>query len=175
MPPSSSTLRSLKERYGMLLWVLVLCVILVGAGTGLIIYRMVKATKEKNAASPSPAATASKKEKDSFENTTAGIEQNQQSTEGFNAAAHQTRELVYLYEPSCPFCVKFAPIWAEFEQQYAGPLILRKCTASSPEGQNFNVTGVPAVYLVIDGKQDKPFNDARKVENLMRFAKDNEQ
>ncbi len=184
MPSSSpsSTLRSLKDRYGMLIWVLILCVILVGAGTAIIIYRMVKASKAKSeqaAASAAPAAAS--KPKDSFENkgdTKASAEEDEEevppTTEKFKASQKKTRELVYLHEPSCPFCVKFTPVWNEFASQYSGPLTLRKYTASSEEGQQYTTAGVPAVYLVVDGRQEKPFNESRSVDNLLRFAKENE-
>ena len=179
MPSSSpsSMLRSLKDRYGMLIWVLILCVILVGAGTAIIIYRMVKTSKTKSEQASAPAAS---KPKDAFENkqqggTTAPVEEKENvSAEQFKSAPKQTRELVYLHEPSCPFCVKFTPVWNEFASQYSGPLKLSKYTASSAEGQQYTTAGVPAVYLVVDGRQDKPFNESRSVDNLIRFAKENE-
>jgi phosphate/sulfate permease len=45
----------MKEKYGVMLWVLVACTILVGIGTAFIIYRMYKTSKEKKAvAGPAP-------------------------------------------------------------------------------------------------------------------------
>lgn len=66
-----------------------------------------------------------------------------------------TKTLLYLYSPSCGYCVKFEPIFKKVSETFAGKCIFKKVDASSAEGQKlmqkYNGVFVPYV-LILDDK-----------------------
>ena len=81
--------------------------------------------------------------------------------------------LTYFYMDGCPHCVKFAPEWDNFSQNYNGSLKVRKVEQKtmSEQEKSLGIQGFPTV-MVIDknGKAETTYDGPRTAEGLKSFT-----
>jgi glutaredoxin len=87
--------------------------------------------------------------------------------------------ITFYYLEKCPWCVKFKPIWENFEQKVKETnlqVITRSVDGANPvnekEISKNNITGFPHVQLESD-KGPVVFKEDRTVDNLISFVKKN--
>jgi len=81
--------------------------------------------------------------------------------------------LILAYRDTCPYCVKFKPIWNKFKKKYENVIDIREVdvTKQPDVSADLGVKGVPAIILVNGGKV--VFKGERTLENLEKFVKEN--
>lgn len=88
------------------------------------------------------------------------------------------RSITYYYRPSCPYCVKFMPIWNELvsKNKYKTNITFSKvnCTDSKyadacASQRALGMKGVPYIVKTTDNKQ-VVFEKTRTLKNLMDFV-----
>lgn len=87
--------------------------------------------------------------------------------------------ITFYYLEKCPWCIKFKPIWEQFEQKVGETgLQVKTRTVDGADPVNEkeisknNITGFPHVQLESD-KGSVVFKEDRTVDNLISFVKKN--
>ena len=77
---------------------------------------------------------------------------------------------VKFFSPSCPHCVRMAPVWEELSQSSPDNVIADiDCTKNRDVCKRFDVQGVPSLQFIKNGKVCK-YSGNRDLESLVNFA-----
>lgn len=159
-----------RDRYTLLFWVLAGCTVVTVIITLLMMYRM--SQKPPVAAlKPGPAAATPGPK---VPQIPASAKPSARPTAVSDNFAASSRDIVYVYSNTCGWCERFNPVWKDFEDRYSGSLNVLKVEAREPQAKQYQVSGYPTVMVVDNGEQTALFKDERTVENLLRFARENE-
>ena len=169
----ATSIKTSKDKYTYLFWVLVACTVITVIITVFMMYRMsqkpaVPSQIAKVMPSQMPSQMPPQMQPQPIDPSEfVGANLGEKFAEG-------TADLIYIYSESCGWCDRFNPVWNDFSERYSGPLRVMKIEAKQPEAKSYNVTGYPTVIIMQNGVQKALFSDDRTVENLTKFAKSNE-
>lgn len=142
-----------RDKYNVLFWVLIGCTIITVIVTVFMMYRM---SEKPSIPKPSTIPTAVPE------------------PEAFIDTFTEASDIVYIYSENCGWCDRFNPVWQDFSERYKGSLRIVKVESKQPEARKYKVTGYPTVMVVKGGDETSLFKGDRTVENLMKFAQENE-
>lgn len=87
--------------------------------------------------------------------------------------------LYYFYNPNCPHCVNFNPVWNQIYQKFKNikSLSMRAINATKTENDNltfyYNVTAFPTIILVTPDRNIEYSNRPRTAQELEKFVMSN--
>jgi len=77
--------------------------------------------------------------------------------------------VTYYFNPGCPHCRNFTPIWKEFVAQ--GGAVFKEINCAENPSQCQGVRGVPWVVFSKNGSQGTPYSGPRDKASLCAFLK----
>lgn len=77
----------------------------------------------------------------------------------------------YFFNPSCPHCRHFTPVWEEFIGKVGNTLVSKKINCGENQELCSEVRGVPFI-LFSKGEKRESYNGERTVEAMMEFLRE---